>query len=212
MKKISEKLAARLKKIPRQRQADEERFAWLTSLLDTYHIYDNGLVLELEAEEQQRGRAVACRQGCTGCCLRPTAPITELEMMGIWWFVVNRLAADTRAAVQARLHRQRQSAECPFLLEGSCAIYAMRPLACRILHVFGRPCRPGEIPIETRPGDIWTPSRDVGRKAVMPMLAYFGFTRTQDKEKAFDEGFIPANSLPMNELNWEPLARAQPQA
>ena len=208
MKKIAEKLAGQLKKYPRQAHPDEAHLSWLSSLLDTYHIYDTALGIELEAEEKRRGRAVACRQGCTGCCLRPTAPVTELELMGIWWYAVGFPEADNKKKVQARLLGRRQSAECPFLLEGSCSIYAMRPLACRILHVFGRPCRPDEIPVETRPADIWVPSRDVGRKAVMPLLGYFGFSTTQQKEKAFNEGFIPAHSLAMNELDWAPLAQA----
>jgi hypothetical protein len=209
MKKFSERLVKKLNKSPRQREPDEDKYPWLSILLNTYHIYDVGLEIELEAEEKRRGLVVACRSGCCGCCLRPSAPVTELEILGIWWFVIDRLENGVRTLVQERLLNHRQSAECPFLLQSRCAIYSVRPLACRILYVFGAPCKPDEVPVETRPDDIWTPSRDVGRKAAMAMLTYFGFTRTQDKVKAFDEGFIPANSRPMYELQWESLALAK---
>jgi len=134
--------------------------------------------------------------------------MTELEILGVLWFVIHKQEDSVRALVLDRMINHKLSAECPFLLQSRCSVYPVRPLACRILHVFGAPCKPDEIPVESRPDDIWIPSRDVGRNAAMAMLAYFGITRTQDKVRAFNEGFIPANSLPMSEVQWESLARA----
>jgi len=185
MKNFSEMLARKLNTAPRQREPDEDKYPWLSILLDTYHIFDVGLAIERKEEEKRRGRIAACSEGCCSCCLRPSAPVTELEILGIWWFVIDKLGSDVKTPVQERLLNHRQSAECPFLLHSRCSIYSVRPLACRILHVFGTPCKPDEIPVETRPDDIWTPSRDVGRNAAMTMLTYFGLTRAQDKVKAF---------------------------
>lgn len=209
MKNFSERLARELKKSPRQRDPDEDKYPWLSILLDTYHIFDAGLAIERREEEKRRGQAVACNAGCSCCCLRPTAPVNELEILGIGWFVIDKMESGNKTAVQERLLNHRHTAECPFLLNSRCSIYAVRPLACRILHIFGTPCKPDEVPIETRPADIWIPSRAVGRNAAMTMLAYYGLTSKQDKIRAFNEGFLPANSQPMCNLPWEELALAR---
>jgi len=55
MNKFSEKLDKQLKKSPRQIEPAESNYPWLSILLDTYHIYDSGSKLELEAEEKSAG-------------------------------------------------------------------------------------------------------------------------------------------------------------
>ena len=178
------------------------KFPWLTNLLDTYHIFETGLHIELEAEEARRATRIACGHGCVSCCLRPTVPATELELMGIWWFVQYNLDSETRQRVSSRLEEGKELQECVFLLEKSCVIYTMRPLACRILNVFGTRCNEYEIIAETRSKDIWTPGREVVLKAAMPMLEYFGFKYTRDKAQAFDEGFVPGNSRVLKDVDW----------
>ena len=61
------------------------------------------------------------------------------------------LAADVRQALAARLaafggETARLGATCPFLHEGRCAVYPVRPMACRRYIVYGAPCARGRIP------------------------------------------------------------------
>ena len=210
MNKFPERLAKALKKNPRPREEAEAKYTWLTLLLDGYHIYDTGAKIEQAEEEQKRRSKIACCEGCVSCCLRPSAPATELEVMGIWWFIKNKLDEDIKSDLIQRLVDFRTRVECPFLINRNCAVYQLRPLACRILHAFGTPCPDDKMIMEAKGADIWIPSRDVGRKAAMAMLPYYGFSRTQDKVRAFEAGFFTTHSRPLLEINWEGLVHQNP--
>jgi len=83
--------------------------------------------------------SVACREGCATCCtIRVTATAPEIIL------IANHLRASGAADVMQRLadadnatrglddlERMSLGRECPFVINGSCAIYAVRPLACR---------------------------------------------------------------------------------
>ena len=189
----------------RERYPHEADLPWLAILLDSYHLFETGCAHELAAAEAARGAKIACRTGCWACCSRPSVPMTEIEIMGVSWYVLGLLRGERRDEVVAQLKQHRQRNECPFLLHGECAVYPVRPFACRFLHVFGAPCTPEEIPVESRPQDIWTPGPAVVRPAIFKMLTYFGFIRLEDKEAAFASGYIPAASRLMSDLSWESL-------
>jgi uncharacterized protein len=182
---------------------DEVRHPWLTMLLDAYSLFEKGTRGELARAERTRAKKLACHAGCDACCRRPSVPMTELEIMGVTWYLMGLVQGERRAKIRELLAHCHESIACPFLLDGFCVVYPVRPLACRILHVFGPPCTPEEIPIESRPQDIWTPSREATRPAVYEMLAYFGFHTLPDKQAALNNGYIPAHSRLMSELAWE---------
>lgn len=75
-----------------------------------------------------RAPYVACKQGCSDCC-RMNVQISNLEAA--------RIAAATgrRARTLARSVRHEDGKfageACPFLVDGSCSIYAYRPYVCR---------------------------------------------------------------------------------
>ena len=184
---------------------DEARFPWLAPLLDSYHIIDAGTMQELQSEERSRGRKVACRRGCASCCLLPVVPLNPLEVQGICWYASEKLRGAARSAVIEQLRRHRQTPRCPFLVDSECAVYAVRPHACRILHVFGRPCGPEEDVELTRPADIWTHSAEVARLAATVLLPHFGVSGRLEIEDAFEEGFLYDISVPLHELPWEEL-------
>ncbi len=135
--------------------------------------------------------------------------MSQLEVLGLWWFVVEKMSPDERQRLNRRLLNHRRSLECPFLMDSRCAVYALRPLACRFLHVFGAPCAPEEIPVESRPGDVWLPGREVVRPAIMTMLGYFGFDTEAARKRAFEQGYIAAVSSLMSDFPWESLATAR---
>jgi hypothetical protein len=184
---------------------DEARFDWLSVLLDAYHVIDAGTALELRDEERRRGAGVACHRGCDNCCLRTVVPLNPLEVQGICWYASEKLAGAVRQAVQEQLRSHRQTPRCPFLVDSVCAVYALRPHACRLLHVFGRPCGPEEEVELTRPGDVWTHSSEVARLAATLVLPHFGVSGRREMEDAFEAGLLFDISRPLHEFPWEQL-------
>ena len=204
------RLYEELVRSPRPREADEAQHPWLTILLDTYHILTTGTALALADEVLKRGAPPACSAGCVACCLRPEVPVSQLELLGIWWYVTEKLPPEERTPLSARLLHHRTLCACPFLSEERCAIYPLRPLACRFLHVFGAPCKTEEITIEARPQDIWLP-REAVPPAILNMLPYFGFATEAACRQALTEGYLISVSTLMSDLPWERLVMATKQ-
>jgi Fe-S-cluster containining protein len=89
------------------------------------------------------GHQVACRSGCTYCCMFPVAASAP-EVLAIASFVRERFDDERRAALGARVEanisategidmsrRDRVRLDCPFLEAGKCSVYEVRPVACR---------------------------------------------------------------------------------
>ena len=89
------------------------------------------------------GHRVACRSGCTYCCMVPVAASAP-EVLAIATFVRDRFDAERQAALARRVEaniaategmdmsqRDRVRLACPFLEAGQCAVYEVRPIACR---------------------------------------------------------------------------------
>lgn len=206
MKKASKQFSKQLRSSQRGRYPDDEaRHPWLSILLDTYHVVDVGISIELKEEHKKRKSKIACHKGCSNCCLRPNVPITPLELLGISWFATEKLKGEVREEVKKQLLHHRQTPQCPFLVNSLCSTYPVRPNACRIFFVFGEPCGPGEQLHLTRPEDIWTHSRDVARRVAMTMLPFYGITGKRKKIDAFEDGYIASISTPMHEVSWEEL-------
>jgi hypothetical protein len=87
----------------------------------------------------------ACRQGCAHCChIAVTISSVEAELIGKHAGIKPQRPAK---AVRLQSHRDLQSAQeavkglgplpapapCPFLNDNACSIYAVRPMACRLL-------------------------------------------------------------------------------
>jgi len=98
------------------------------------------------------GARLACRPGCTDCCMGPF-PITQLDARRLAAGFLELQAADpARAAAvrdRARLAAQRAPGDddpCPALdpATGLCDLYAARPITCRI---FGPPMRARDGPV-----------------------------------------------------------------
>ena len=208
MPNFDESLREALRRTPRPRETDEDKHAWLTTLLDAYNILSTGTALLLKDEEARRGQKIGCGPGCSGCCLRPEVPVSQLELLGVCWYVMEKLDPDTHSKLNEKLLHYRQSIECPFLMEGRCAIYPLRPLACRFLHVFGSPCKHEEIPVQDRPQDVWLP-REAVPPAILTMLPYFGFNTEEACRQALQDGYIAEVSVLMSSFPWENLATAK---
>jgi len=89
------------------------------------------------------GHRVACRSGCTYCCMVPVAASAP-EVLAIASFVRDRFDEAKREALDRRIEanisatdgmnmsqRDRVRLDCPFLEAGECSVYEVRPIACR---------------------------------------------------------------------------------
>ena len=89
------------------------------------------------------GHRVACRSGCTYCCMVPVAASAP-EVLAIATFVREWFDEERQAALDRRVEanisategmdmsqRDRVRLDCPFLEAGKCTVYEVRPIACR---------------------------------------------------------------------------------
>lgn len=89
---------------------------------------------------------LACRAGCTWCC-HFSVDVRAVEVFGILDFVERTFTAEDKARVYAEIRanavaldqldefeRMRRNVRCPFLREGRCSIYPVRPQTCRNYH------------------------------------------------------------------------------
>ncbi|MFC1875371.1 YkgJ family cysteine cluster protein [Chloroflexota bacterium] len=206
MKKASRKSTKYISSSQRLEYPDDEaRYPWLSTLLDTYHVIDSGISIELKQEELKRKAKVACHRGCSNCCLNPTIPVTGPEIWGISWFASEKLEGSVREVVSKQILHQTETTQCPFLVNKLCSIYPVRPTACRIIFMFGVPCKPYEDIAETRMSDILHHNSDLGMRAAMTLLPLFGIKGKRDKEKAFKEGYMRSVAVRMHKISWMPL-------
>ncbi len=82
------------------------------------------------------GKFAACARGCGHCC-HVSVPITELEAR----FMGEHLGIEPVAVKQSIRHELSEfgsHTRCPFLANGECSIYEVRPLTCRMHMNFDR--------------------------------------------------------------------------
>ena len=102
------------KKIPGQPQRcsfpeEEKSRSWLSLLMDAYHIIDKGVAKAI-ASEKKKGKKLACAKGCSNCCLTHNdIPIYPLEIIGITWYVTEKLAGDVRDILRPQLENFKET-------------------------------------------------------------------------------------------------------
>ena len=186
--------------------AEETAFAWLTPLLDAYHIADAG-VAEGVQRAQQQGRTLACAKGCSACCRsHTTTPVYPLELVGMTWFATEKIEAPLRARLKSRLRNHRQGQPCPFLVGGICSVHPLRPMACRHFNVFGRPCAEGEDAYYSGRGDVSTPIRKYQDEALYTMLPFYGVHRKTERRKLVKSGALHQMARVLQECTWGSVA------
>jgi len=180
----------------------EEQELWLPLLLDAYAVLDAGLERAVAAS----GRRPACRAGCQACCHQPI-PASSLEVLGLTWYVIAQCRGLSRRLLRRQLRDGGSGPACPFLVEGQCAGYALRPMACREFVVFGRTCCLGEEPHRTRPGDMLPLPAAAQREAFRRMLPYYGLTDPDLCEAALHDRLILRDTALLQGRDWGWLAR-----
>lgn len=150
-----------------------ERIPGMGLLLDAFAAVDCNMAQAIA----QRGAQLACGSGCFQCCIQPI-PATPLEIVALRFFVGSELASAKREALKTVLasfcgEKAALGAACPFLHEKCCAVYPVRPIACRRYVVFGQPCHPGEDAAQTRPDDVLQPGQKSLQAALRLTLPWY---------------------------------------
>jgi Fe-S-cluster containining protein len=185
---------------------DERKRSWLKLLLDAYHILDKGVAKAIEVE-QQKGRELACSKGCSNCCsTHKDIPIYPMEIVGISWYVAEKIKGAMREILKAQLGNFKKGGPCPFLIEGVCSIHPMRPMACRQFNVFGRPCEESEDPYYTRREDVMYPVKKYVDQAFFIMLPFYGVENESERIKIVETGAFHKMVKELHDCNWTELA------
>ncbi len=186
---------------------DEKKFAWLSMLLDAYCITDQGVAEGIELM-RRKGHRLACAKGCSHCCVtHRSIPAYPLELVGITWYVVEKLSEPVRSRLQARLQAHQKGDPCVFLLDGICSIHPMRPMACRQFNVFNRICDKGEDAYYTRRHEVLTPLKKYTDKAFMVTMPFYGAKSRAECRKIVEKGSMHKAVRDMQQCNWQSLAQ-----
>lgn len=162
---------------------DEARYPWLKTLLNAYLVVDQGVAEGIKREHKQ-GRQLACGRGCSACCrTHSEIPVYPLELMGMTWYVVEKLQSPERELLKTQLLNHQEIPGCPFLLEDVCSIHPLRPMACRQFNVFGKVCAEGEDAFYTRRDDVMTPVKKFTDQAFNTMLPFYGIKKKAERSK-----------------------------
>lgn len=194
---------------------DEAKHPWLPALLRMHAVVDAGVATAVRAEERRRRLTRACRRGCDVCCrAQSDIPVFQIELAGISWFCVEKLAGAARASVRTRLERHADGGRaCPFLVEHACAVHPVRPMACRLFNVFGRRCAEGEDPFYERRAEMLVPPPGLLARAYRALLPFHGVTEPQDQDAWLERGLVKSLAVNLPACDWRSLARlleAQP--
>lgn len=185
----------------------EKKSQWLSFLLDTYFAADKQVMDDIGKELKKKSRRLACTKGCSTCCkTHVTIPVYPLELMGLYWYVIEMIQGNKREVIYRQLKEYSLGKGCPFLVEGACGIHPIRPLACRYFNVFGKVCGDGEDPFYSRRDDVLTPDEKQKNKVLAHMLPYHGITGRQEKKEAIKTGYLYQHVRNLQEVDWPKLA------
>jgi hypothetical protein len=150
----------------------ERQHAWFSMLLDCLALVDASVAEAVSAFAGQP----ACKLGCDICCYQ-YIPVTPLELAGLKLYIEKEIPpALLRILAEKNVNAEtspNSQAACRFLFRKSCAVYPVRPIACRRYVVFNKCCVLGENPVDTRPADVLKPSRTLLNQALGLTLPYY---------------------------------------
>ncbi len=189
----------------------EARHPWLSRLLNAYHLSDEATRQDLAEEAARRGHAPACRSGCTVCCQGQAIPVSDFEALGLWWYAAEILPPAAQRRLRGQLANRRDAkgstpdteyADCPFLMDGACSVYPLRPFVCRQHHVFGAACQQGENLRQQRPRDVFNTGQSAARGMAWEILPLYGVGE-DDVDRLFERGYVGSRSKSLDTLPLE---------
>lgn len=191
-------------KKPRVKYDSEEKYKWLVDLLDSYHLIDIGVKIELESQEKLTKRKVVCQKGCSACCSNPNVLINEIELRGLTWYMSEIVEEEVYNRLSLQLINHEQTTACCFLLDGACSIYPVRPIACRIFYVYDTPCENLEDVAITRPKDIaHAHKKEIAWMVSKKLMPHLGIIERKEQMRLFGEGYMFNNTRSLHEFDWK---------
>ncbi len=186
--------------------AEERRLPWLSLLLDAYAIADTGVAIAIRNAEKKLNKKLACGKGCGTCCVHQTdLPLYPHEIVGMYWYVSEKIKGPDREALRKRLAERSASKGCPFLIENACIIHPMRPKGCRQFNVLSAPCAPGEDPYYTRREDVLQPDPAYLDRAFEAALPFYNIKPEADASAAIRT--VRAQLMNLLSFDWSKLAQ-----
>lgn len=183
---------------------DEKKLPWLPLLLDAYAIADTGVSIALRGEEKRRKVKLACAKGCGNCCVhQKDLPFYPHELVGIYWYVSEKMVQPMRAILRDRLAGHAVGSACPFLVDNSCSIHPVRPIGCRQFNVFQKPCGEGEDPYYSRRDDVLVPLPEYIDRAFAAVLSFYNIKKESDPAKAV--GLVRSQIMNLQTYDWKKL-------
>jgi Fe-S-cluster containining protein len=187
--------------------SDEKKVQWLPMLLDTYFLADK-IIYDGLRRELKKGKTLACACNCSNCCYtHTTIPVYPLEVVGLYWYVIEKISGKRRYHIQAQLQAHGDIQCCPFLVKDRCGIHPMRPMACRFFNVFNKVCAENEDPFYSRRYDVFTPNESLKNKALMKMLPFHEFFGKQEQEQAINNNTLNNMVQNLHEIDWPKIAK-----
>lgn len=136
-----------------------------------------------------------------------TIPMNHLEFQGLSWYVSEILPLEERKVIKSRLTIDDEDAGCPFVIDNICAVYPLRPIACRQFFVLNKPCVRGENPWYKRREDIYGAlNDDISWMIATKYFPLFGLHDEEVQLKAFQRGLLLENDMPLSSYPWLRLA------
>lgn len=182
---------------------DEKLLPWLSALLDAYAIADTGVAIAIREAEKKQKKKLACGKDCDVCCHQPDIPLYPHELAGLQWYVAEKLDETMRETVVRQCNDHQKGFPCPFLVERSCAVHPVRPVACRQYNVFSTPCAPGEDPYYTRRDDVLVPLSDYTDRSFAAVRSFYGNEKEKDTARTIQ--IIKGKIMNLQERNWKML-------
>ncbi len=177
---------------------------WLPMLLDAYAIADTGIAIAVRNEEKKRNKKLACGKGCGNCCAsQKDLPLYPHELVGIYWFVADKMDQAVREVLKKRLINHSTSLPCPFLIDNSCSIHPLRPFGCRQFNVFTACCAPGEDPYYTRRHDVLEPIQDYTDRVFGTVLPFYNLRGDEELSTAI--ATIRSQIMNLHSFDWTKL-------
>lgn len=168
---------------------------------------DAGVSKDIE-KEKKKGRILACKRGCSHCCeTHRDIPIYPIEIVGIYWFVSEKVNKSIRDKIRKSLTKHNSGDPCPFLIDFVCSIYPLRPLACRQFNVFGNACKMGEDAYYTRKNDVLEPSDNYLGKALYETTPFYGVFSEEERVDFINSGKLNSLVRVLQNYPWIELAR-----
>lgn len=173
------------------------KYEWLGVLKRVQCLIDKATELNIKKRLETCGDKPACGVGCCECCKDHVIPVSAPEICGAMWYLGTVVSGVIKETVLKNI-MNRNRVDCPFLVEGVCAVYPFRFLACRQFHVYGTRCIGHEDVIALRPGDILYPDNDVKKKALLLLSTLYNVNSELIVDELFLKKFIMDVSAPIH--------------